>query len=234
MSGYFYFDVAGNLAANDKCGVYFGLCCGLGEFDRPYGSDGVDFCSQFLFDSENKGASFWIGPSSNTRYYSNYYFGKALVEQLFELGARTTAEACYMALRRVMFEHPEYQEIWEAQNFFGSPFHVMHGMRSISHTAVKEHPRHSFSLKQNYPNPFNPSTTIEFFLPMRCHVTLEIYDTSGRLIRRILDGEVQTAGRHTAEWRGLDDRGRAVASGVYFCRLRAGKETISKKMTVLK
>jgi hypothetical protein len=84
MSGYFYFDVAGNLTANDKCGVYFGLCCGLGEFDRPYGS------------------------------------------------------------------------------------------------------------------------------------------------------EVQTAGRHTAEWRGLDDRGRAVASGVYFCRLRAGKETISKKMMLLR
>jgi hypothetical protein len=93
---------------------------------------------------------------------------------------------------------------------------------------------HFATLFQNYPNPFNPSTTIGFFLPNRCQVTLEIYDTSGRLITRLLDRETKPAGTNAVEWRGLDDRGRAVSSGVYFCRLRAGKETISKKMTLLK
>ena len=90
------------------------------------------------------------------------------------------------------------------------------------------------ALFQNYPNPFNPSTTIGFFLPNRCQVTLEIYDTSGRLIKRLLDRETKPAGPNATEWRGLDGQGRAVGSGVYFCRLRAGKETISKKMTLLK
>lgn len=95
-------------------------------------------------------------------------------------------------------------------------------------------PPDALALFQNYPNPFNPSTTIGFFLPNRCQVTLEIYDTSGRLITRLLDRETKPAGTNAVEWRGLDDRGRAVSSGVYFCRLRAGKETISKKMTLMK
>jgi len=90
------------------------------------------------------------------------------------------------------------------------------------------------ALFQNYPNPFNPSTSIGFNLPSECQVTLEIYDSSGKLISRLLDRESKRAGKHTAEWKGLDNRGRAVSSGVYFYRLQAGKEAISKKMVLLK
>jgi hypothetical protein len=90
------------------------------------------------------------------------------------------------------------------------------------------------ALFQNYPNPFNPSTVIGFNLPSACEVTLEIYDSSGRLIARLLERETKPAGRHAVQWRGLDERGRIVSSGVYFCRLRVGKETISKKMVLLK
>lgn len=233
MSGYFYFDVASDLASNGKCGVYFGLCCGLGEFDRPYGTDGVDFCSQFLFDAENKGASFWIAPSSNTRYYSNYYFGRALVEQLFELGARTTAEACYMALRRVMIEHPEYREIWEAQNFFGSPFHVMHGMRSISYSGLEGSPPYSFHLSQNYPNPFNPITSIEYSIHKTTHVRLRIFDVAGRLVRTLVD-EGQQMGSKRVIWDGLNNQGQAASSGIYFCRLEAEDHFATRKVVVLK
>ena len=90
------------------------------------------------------------------------------------------------------------------------------------------------TLFQNYPNPFNPSTAISFYLPAACRVTLEIYDSSGRLVRRILDGERRPAGRHSVDWRGTDARGGAVSSGVYFYRLEAGKQTTSKKMVLLK
>jgi len=229
MSGYFYFDVTSDLAANDDCGVYFGLSCGLGEFDRPADWRGLDFCSQFLFDSQNKGASFWIGPSGNTRYYSNYYLGRALVEQLFQLGARTTAEACFMALRRAMTEHPEFQEAWEGQNFFGSPFHVMHGMRRVDYTAVDESSGPSFGLAQNFPNPFNPSTSIFYSLDAKGHVRLKVFDPSGRLVRALVD-EVQGVGPHRAFWDGCNDRGHRVASGVYMCQLQVGPKRLSRKL----
>lgn len=51
-------------------------------------------------------------------------------------------------------------------------------------------------------------------------VTLRIYDVSGRLVRTLVEGP-QEAGQKTVTWNGRDDRGRNVASGVYFYRLQA-------------
>jgi len=234
MSGYFYFSVSGDLAANSKCGVYVGLSCGLGEFDRPINpSRGLDFCSQFLFDNQNKGASFWIGPSGNTRYFSNYYFGKALIEQLFTLGARTTAEACYMALRRVMIEHPEFAEVWEGHNFFGSPFHVMHGMRELAYSDADITPQYKWELKQNYPNPFNPATSIGYSVARKEHVRISIYDVSGRRVK-VLVNEVQDTGSKRITWDGSNDKGRKMASGVYFCLMKTPSHAMSRKIILMR
>ena len=45
-----------------------------------------------------------------------------------------------------------------------------------------------YSLSQNYPNPFNPATSIKFDIVDTGFVTLEIYDISGRLVRKIISG----------------------------------------------
>jgi hypothetical protein len=87
---------------------------------------------------------------------------------------------------------------------------------------------------QNHPNPFNPSTEIQFYLPDRYEVTLDIYDVNGSRIRRLIDGETRSQGLHTVGWNGLDEHGRAVSSGVYFYRLRSGKLELSRKMVLLR
>jgi hypothetical protein len=89
------------------------------------------------------------------------------------------------------------------------------------------------TLHQNHPNPFNPSTTIGYYLPEKCPVKLEVYDTSGRRIAGLIDKELEK-GSYAVEWNGRDGRGNSVASGIYFYRLIAGKQTISKKMLLLK
>jgi hypothetical protein len=89
------------------------------------------------------------------------------------------------------------------------------------------------SLGQNYPNPFNPSTTIDYYLPEKSHVLLEVFDVSGRLVARLVDETVEP-GRHDIEWNGLDRSGKEAGSGVYFYRLKAGKKTISRKMVLLR
>ena len=95
-------------------------------------------------------------------------------------------------------------------------------------------PAASLALDQNRPNPFNPSTTISFSLPEACEVRLEVYDVSGRLVARLVDGRKLGAGAHEADWNGRDVSGGTAASGVYIYRLIAGKETISKKMVLLR
>ena len=80
-------------------------------------------------------------------------------------------------------------------------------------------------LAQNFPNPFNPETWIPYQLSAEANVTIEIYDTQGRLVR-IFDLGVQPAGRHLTKgravhWNGKNEDGEQVASGVYFYQLKA-------------
>jgi hypothetical protein len=90
-----------------------------------------------------------------------------------------------------------------------------------------------YQLMQNYPNPFNAGTVIEFALPVPTHAVLEVYDILGRRVATLLDADL-AVGRHRVEWRGVNQAGRAVASGVYLYRLRAGEIGLSRKLTLLK
>lgn len=94
-----------------------------------------------------------------------------------------------------------------------------------------------YSLSQNYPNPFNPSTTIAFEIPgnPEAHpiTRLTIYDVRGRRVRNLIDSSFEP-GRYEVNWDGRDDRGQSVASGIYLYTLKAGGETLTRKMTVLK
>lgn len=89
------------------------------------------------------------------------------------------------------------------------------------------------TLLQNEPNPFNPSTTIRYELPSKSHVTIDIYDVSGRHVARILNKE-EDEGRHSIVWNGMDHSSNTVSSGVYFYVLSTGKNSITKKMVLLR
>jgi len=108
------------------------------------------------------------------------------------------------------------------------------GARALFETESISTPAMPLTLHQNAPNPFNPATTISFYLPRAAAVTLDVYDSAGSLVTRLLDGAVTPRGTHRVEWRGVDREGRSVSSGVYFYRLRAGRETISKKMVLVR
>ncbi len=90
-----------------------------------------------------------------------------------------------------------------------------------------------FALAQNYPNPFNPSTTISYELPQRTHITMEIMDILGKIVRTIVN-EDQPAGSYSAQWDGLNTQGARIVSGVYFCRMRTDTYTAIKKMLLVK
>ncbi|MCK5619112.1 MAG: hypothetical protein KAJ17_06920, partial [Candidatus Krumholzibacteria bacterium] len=88
-----------------------------------------------------------------------------------------------------------------------------------------------------WPNPFNPETNITYSVPGD-HVshTLEIFDARGSRIRTLFSGR-RPAGVWKETWDGRDDRGGAVASGVYFARLSrsaGGAASVSRKLLLLK
>lgn len=79
------------------------------------------------------------------------------------------------------------------------------------------------------PNPFRGETTLRFELPRASLVRLSLYDTAGRLVRR-LGGGPRSAGPQEERWDGLDRTGRRVAPGVYFVRLETGTGTASARV----
>ncbi len=79
-----------------------------------------------------------------------------------------------------------------------------------------------YSLEQNYPNPFNPSTTIDFALPKRSFVSLEIINTLGQTVATLVNTDVE-AGYHEVVWNA------AVSSGMYFSRIKATAADNSNK-----
>jgi hypothetical protein len=89
----------------------------------------------------------------------------------------------------------------------------------------------ALSLAQNRPNPSTPPTTIRFSIPRLAEVQLAVYDVRGRLVREIARGP-EAAGAHEVRWNGLDVDGAHVPAGVYFYRLTASGETITRKMTI--
>lgn len=88
------------------------------------------------------------------------------------------------------------------------------------------------ALAPNRPNPFNPATTLRFSIPRGGHVQLVVFDARGRRVCTLVDEE-RAPGVHDVVWRGEDDDGRAVASGVYFARLRADGRRLQQKMLLV-
>jgi flagellar hook assembly protein FlgD len=91
----------------------------------------------------------------------------------------------------------------------------------------------SYELEQNYPNPFNPATMITFALPEAGEVSLSIYNMSGQLVRKLVQGEY-ASGRYQVLWNATDDRGARVASGLYLYVLKAGAFTAQRKLMLMK
>jgi Secretion system C-terminal sorting domain len=86
-----------------------------------------------------------------------------------------------------------------------------------------------FSLSQNYPNPFNPETIINYELRIMNKVKLIVYDVLGREVKILVD-KTQPAGKYKVVFNAAN-----FASGVYYYKLKAGKDfEKTRKMLLLR
>lgn len=147
------------------------------------------------------------------------------------LNARFQFSDSIPALVMVMFENG--RSLASSQNAFTDHFdgfgvHVYSMSQSsmaINHNRTIPY---TFVLSQNYPNPFNSQTVIAYSLPKISDVTIDIFDIQGRAIQTPFKG-MMAAGEHAVMW-----NAEHVPSGVYFCRMEAGKFSQTRKMVLLK
>jgi hypothetical protein len=83
------------------------------------------------------------------------------------------------------------------------------------------------------PNPFRAGTEVSYRLPRGTPVHLAVYDTAGRLVRRLTEGWV-SSGNQRITWDGSNDAGTPLVTGVYFVRLRAEGQTVTRKAVLLR
>lgn len=72
---------------------------------------------------------------------------------------------------------------------------------------------------------------VEFGLPERADVSLELFDVTGQRVARLAEGP-QKAGAYTLVWKGRTDAGHRAAAGVYFVRLQAGERVATSKFVL--
>ncbi|MCK4414875.1 MAG: T9SS type A sorting domain-containing protein [Candidatus Eisenbacteria sp.] len=83
------------------------------------------------------------------------------------------------------------------------------------------------------PNPARVHSMISFNLPESGEVVVDLYDISGRLVRRLLEQPLD-AGGHSLTWDGRDGAGVHVESGVYFLRVKANGQGRVTRVAVIR
>ena len=85
----------------------------------------------------------------------------------------------------------------------------------------------------NYPNPFNPTTTIEYQLPVTCHISIKVFNIIGQEINSLVD-HIQKRGHYKIIWDGKNNMGKSVSSGLYIILMEADKFSQSHKILLIK
>jgi len=85
-----------------------------------------------------------------------------------------------------------------------------------------------FALHQNYPNPFNPETIIQYDIPERVHVQINIYNVLGQKIATLVN-EMKEPGQYSVPF-----HSGSLPSGIYIAAFESGEVQKMIRMMLLK
>jgi len=95
---------------------------------------------------------------------------------------------------------------------------------------------HGLYLAPSRPNPFSQTAEINYRIPgdiTASLVLLNVLDPAGRLVQTLVQAP-QLGGNHSITWNGTDHAGKAVTPGVYFCRLKVGEKTVTRRVLLVR
>ncbi|MEM1095993.1 MAG: T9SS type A sorting domain-containing protein [Bacteroidota bacterium] len=170
-------------------------------------------------------------PGPSRRFQAMFDEGRYVTQHASAIDLVDAQYPVYMHMVRLPAGHDPYriaigEASYEAQPGLALRFDEGAAPRLLASGAqVPE----AFALAPNYPNPFNPTTTFRFALPEASLTSLAVYDLMGRRVATIVENTRLTAG-----WHSVPFDARALASGVYVYRLKAGAFTAGRTLTVLK
>jgi hypothetical protein len=89
----------------------------------------------------------------------------------------------------------------------------------------------SMTLGESYPNPFSTGAAFDLTLAHGAAVNVDVFDAAGHRVRSMDLGRLRE-GPSRLSFDGRDQRARALPSGVYFYRVHANQEMVTKKIVI--
>jgi len=137
----------------------------------------------------------------------------------------------------VYAERVFYEDVieYDVEVFDGQFTQVLIPMQETVDVENIQYSIYNFQLR-NYPNPFNPSTTISFNLTTEHteSTELSIYNIKGQKLKTFLNLQINKSPNQQIIWNGTDNNNKAVASGIYLYKVKAGNQESVKRMLLLK
>jgi hypothetical protein len=158
---------------------------------------------------------------SDSLFNNSLLYVPSIQDTFLTLNCNTLKDGSYWSVRAT---DTQGFTVWASESFrFSLPTPV------YSSSAIPD----KFSLMQNYPNPFNGTTRIEYTLPERSQVKVEVFDTMGRVVRTLTD-QICEPGAYQIFWTGRDEQGMDMPTGVYLVQLTGNSKHIQRKMLLVR
>lgn len=90
-----------------------------------------------------------------------------------------------------------------------------------------------FALREITPNPCFGNSKISYSIAKLSKVNIQVYDCSGRFVKRLVDEE-KKPGRYEVTWDRIDSKGRKLSAGIYFIKMDAGSFRAIRKVVVVR
>ena len=185
---------------------------------------------KIIIDKNNK-VHMYNAKTYTTNYYGNFKSYTIMTSDL--VGTSDTRQFGVSDDNKVHFviHYPK------APIFGGNP-NIYYGSFIINELITEIETSHSdvqykFTLSQNYPNPFNQATMIRYSIPEQGNVLIEVYNIHGTRVAE-LKNDLENAGNYSVNWNGKNSMNQSVSSGIYLCRIQAGKYQKTIRMLLLK
>ena len=98
------------------------------------------------------------------------------------------------------------------------------GISSVSFTPRVFSPKGSGS--------FRTSTSVNYSLGTSGSVSIRIFNTAGRPVKKLIDNVSRNAGQNSEEWDGRDGDGRFLPTGLYIVHINANGATEMKSVAI--
>jgi hypothetical protein len=197
-------------------------------FEGPYLvsstiTDSTGVGADSLYYNINSGT--FVGVGHDSVNGDVFYFTIPAVAQPCTLGYFLWAEDSFSVLNSV--------DIWNTDPICApeSTYYIF-----AATPGIEELVQESISSDQMecFPNPFHQNLNITLWVLGGQDIGVKIYDNTGRCVKTLLEEQYLSSEVKNLLWNGTDQRGRTLASGVYFIEHTMGKEKTVKPVLFIK